>query len=248
MRAFMKRVIPCAYGGTNRRFIELEHVSKVYRNEGALPCQALEDVSLTVGYGEFVGIIGSSGSGKSTLMRIIGCEERPTEGVYRFGGASLERCSERELCRLRSHHIAVIPQQYHQWEEDRVWENVAAPLDPRRHHLPQRREQALRALEQVGLADRADRRPEELSGGQQQRVAIARTLVQRPDMVLADEPTAALDMEAREEVFRLLQAMSEAGMTVLLITHDLNLAVRTRRLVRIHQGQICEDRQLGCTA
>ena len=224
--------------------IQLEHVTKVYELEGQPPYQALEDVSLKIGRGEFVGIIGNSGSGKSTLMRILGCEEKPTEGVYRFDGTSLQNSTGRDLARLRRHKIAVIPQQYRLEARSRVWENVAAPLSRQNIREAERRRRAEAALRRVGLAEQADRMPEQLSGGQQQRVAIARALVQRPAMVLADEPTGALDMETKEYVFQLFQQMNEDGITVLLITHDLSLAARTRRLVRMSQGHICEDRPL----
>lgn len=224
--------------------VRLEHVSKTYDSAAHTSYQALQDVSLEINRGEFLGIIGNSGSGKSTLMRILGCEERPTDGVYCFEGNPLQDSSPKTLAHLRRHKIAVIPQMYRLSPKNAVWENVAAPLSPRSFAAAERRRRAMRALRRVGLSDYADRIPEELSGGQQQRVAIARALVQQPAMVLADEPTGALDAETKEYVFQLFQQMNQSGITVLIITHDLSIAARTRRLIRIHQGQICEDRWL----
>lgn len=224
--------------------VRLEHISKVYDTADHPPYQALQDVSLEIDRGEFVGIIGNSGSGKSTLMRILGCEERPSDGVYRFEGTALQDSTPQAFSHLRKNKIAVIPQQYHLSKQIPVWENVAAPLSQRSFSPSERRRRAMRVLRRVGLADHADRMPEELSGGQQQRVAIARVLAQQPAMVLADEPTGALDVETKEFVFQLFQQMNKAGITVLIITHDLSIAARTRRLVRIHHGQICEDRWL----
>lgn len=224
--------------------IQLEHISKTYQSDHAVPHQALQDISLEIGRGEFVGIVGNSGSGKSTLMRILSCEERPTAGVYRFEGISLQDSTPQALSRLRRRKIAMIPQQYRLLRRCSAWENVAAPLSSGSFSPSDRRRRALRALRQVGLLDCADRLPGELSGGQQQRVTIARAMVCHPAMILADEPTGVLDIESREAIFQLFQQIHAAGATVLLITHDLSLAARTQRLVRIHRGHICEDRCL----
>lgn len=227
---------------------QLDHVSVIYSPNTPHQYQALQDISLKIQRGDFIGVIGRSGSGKSTLMKILGCEESPTEGEYVFDGTPLQNADSKTLERLRSRRISIIPQHYNLSMQKTVLENVALPLNPHRLNYSERRRKAMRALRDVALTEQANRTPDQLSGGQQQRVAIARAIVQRPAMILADEPTGALDMETKEYVFRIFEKINESGVTVLLITHDLSVAARTRRLVRIHDGQICEDRRLENTA
>lgn len=231
---------PCA-------LIQLENVTKRYAPGTPEEYLALQDISLEVEQGEFIAIIGTSGSGKSTLMKILGCEEEPTEGEYRFYGKPVRDCSAKELNRLRHRKIAVIPQNYCLDEEKTVWENVAAPLTPRNFDFSERRRRVNRALRYVGLAEKAECMPAHLSGGQRQRVAIARAAIQSPDLILADEPTGALDAETKEYVFQLFQKLNGSGTTVILITHDYAVAARTRRMVRVQDGQIHEDRILANT-
>lgn len=237
-----------ALNETGQVLAQLNHVSVTYSPGTPQQYQALQDVSLQIQRGDFVGVIGRSGSGKSTLMKVLGCEERPTEGEYVFDGASLQNADPKTLGQLRSRRISVIPQHYNLSMQKSVLENVALPLDPHRFSHSERRRRAMRALRDVALTEQANRMPDQLSGGQQQRVAIARAIVQRPAMILADEPTGALDMETKEYVFRIFEKINESGIAVLLITHDLSVAARTRRLIRIDDGQICEDRRLENTA
>lgn len=237
-----------SHGSTHQVLAQLDHVSVIYSPGTPQQYQALQDISLKIQRGDFVGIIGRSGSGKSTLMKVLGCEESPTKGAYVFDGAPLQNADSKTLGQLRSRRISIIPQHYNLSMQKTVLENVAFPLDPHRFSYSERRRRAMRALRDVALTEQANRTPEQLSGGQQQRVAIARAIVQRPAMVLADEPTGALDMETKEYVFRIFEKINESGITVLLITHDLSVAARTRRLIRIDDGQICEDRRLENTA
>lgn len=229
----------------SQALVHMENISKVYAPGTPEECQALQDISLEIERGEFISITGTSGSGKSTLMRIIGCRERPTGGEYCFSGKPVRACSGKELSRLRRRKIAMIPQNYCLNEGLTVWENVAQPLSPNSLSYSERRRRVNRALHYVGLAQKSECMPGHLSGGQRQRVAIARAAVQNPELILADEPTGALDAETKEYVFQLFRRLNDDGVTVILVTHDYSVAARAHRMIRVQDGQIHEDRILA---
>lgn len=215
--------------------IRLEHVSKVYRS-GAFAVAALRDVSLTIREGEYVSIMGPSGSGKSTLMHILGCLDVPTGGRYLLAGEDVSHMDEVALADVRNRHIGFVFQQFNLLPSLSAWRNVELPLIYAGVGRSERRERATRALERVGLSDRVDHRPNELSGGQQQRVAIARALVGDPALVLADEPTGALDSKSAQDVLGLLRELHGAGRTLMIITHDSEVAANAERMVGIRDG------------
>ncbi len=219
--------------------IELVDVDKTYR-AGALAVHALQDVTLTIDEGDLVAISGPSGSGKSTLMNILGCLDVPTSGMYRLAGEDVSRLNEDRLADIRNRHIGFVFQQFNLLPALPAWRNVELPLAY--SHVPrhERRERALTALQQVGLADRIDHKPSELSGGQQQRVAIARALVTEPAIILADEPTGNLDSASGTEVIALLTALHSTGRTVVLITHDGDVARAAERVIEIRDGRVRE--------
>lgn len=224
-------------GDGPRALINLESITKVY-GRGDAAVHALTDVSFTVAEGDFVAVIGPSGSGKSTLMHILGCLDVPTSGRYTFAGVDVSRMSESELARVRNQRIGFVFQQFQLLPSMSAWRNVELPLLYR--SAGDRRALALNALEQVGLADRVHHRPTELSGGQQQRVAIARALVTDPDMILADEPTGNLDSNSSREVLAILRRLNDEGRTVVLITHDPNVAAIPRRVLTMSDGILTE--------
>ena len=221
-----------------RGLLTLESVSKVYgRGEAAV--HALSDVSFTVEEGEFAAVIGPSGSGKSTLMHILGCLDSPTRGSYWFAGEDVSGMSEYQLAGVRNRRIGFVFQQFHLLPTMSAWRNVELPLLYRT--AQDRRAAALDALDQVGLADRVNHKPTELSGGQQQRVAIARALVTNPDLILADEPTGNLDSNSSRDVLAILRSLNESGRTVVLITHDPNVAAIPRRVLTMSDGRLVEE-------
>jgi putative ABC transport system ATP-binding protein len=224
-------------GAAPRDLIRLESITKVY-GRGDATVHALTDVSFTVAEGDFVAVIGPSGSGKSTLMHILGCLDVPTSGRYTFGGVDVSRMTETELAKVRNRRIGFVFQQFQLLPSMSAWRNVELPLLYR--STVDRRALALGALEQVGLADRVNHRPTELSGGQQQRVAIARALVTDPDMILADEPTGNLDSNSSREVLAILRRLNDEGRTVVLITHDPNVAAIPRRVLTMSDGILTE--------
>jgi putative ABC transport system ATP-binding protein len=220
--------------------ITLDGVGKVYRT-GALEVTALRDVSLRLADGEYVAVTGPSGSGKSTMMHILGCLDVATSGVYRLAGSDVGDLTEEELAAVRNERIGFVFQQFNLLPSLPAWRNVELPLVYAGVPTAQRRRRAVDALERVGLGDRLDHRPGELSGGQQQRVAVARALVTEPSLILADEPTGNLDSVATADVLALLDELHAAGRTVVVITHEADVAARAGRVVRMHDGRIASD-------
>jgi putative ABC transport system ATP-binding protein len=220
--------------------IELRALSKTYRM-GDQTVHALRNVSLDVAAGEFVAIMGASGSGKSTLMNMLGALDQPTEGHYRLDGEAVDTLSRDALARLRNRRIGFVFQQFNLLPRTSALDNVALPLLYSGVPESQRQARALAALQRVGLAERAMHSPAELSGGQQQRVAIARALVNQPALILADEPTGALDTRTSEDVMQLLHGLNRQGMTVVLVTHEPDIAAWARRKIVFRDGQVVED-------
>ena len=220
--------------------IELRDVYKIYPM-GAEAVHALDGVSLTIDRGEFVAIVGQSGSGKSTAMNIIGCLDVPTTGTYRLGGVDVSTMDDDQQAEIRNKMLGFIFQQYNLIPKLTVLENVELPLLYAGISGQERRERAIRALERVGLAEKQRNLPSQLSGGQQQRVSIARALAGEPSVILADEPTGALDSRTGREVLAFLQKLNREGDTVVLITHDNSIAVRAKRIVRLQDGRIIYD-------
>jgi putative ABC transport system ATP-binding protein len=217
--------------------IGLEHVTKVYRT-GSLAVAALRGVSMTIDEGEYVAIMGPSGSGKSTLMHILGCLDVPSSGTYRLAGEDVSGMTEAALASVRNRRIGFVFQQFNLLASMPAWRNVELPLAYAGVGRAERRQRALAALARVGLDDRVDHRPGELSGGQQQRVAIARALVTDPDLILADEPTGNLDSTSAGDVMALMDELHAAGRTLVLITHDADVATAAERIVRIRDGRL----------
>jgi putative ABC transport system ATP-binding protein len=222
--------------------IELAGVSKTYAT-GSLEVRALRDVDLSIDQGEFVAIIGPSGSGKSTLMHILGCLDTPTEGTFHLADEDVAELDENRLAEVRNRHIGFVFQQFNLLPYLSAWRNVELPLVYTGTDRAERRERALAALAQVGLGDRADHKPGELSGGQQQRVAIARALVTEPAMILADEPTGNLDSVSTADVLGLFDDLHAQGRTIVLITHEHDVAERAERIVQIYDGQVRQPSQ-----
>jgi putative ABC transport system ATP-binding protein len=221
--------------GSTPPVIELRDVRKVYKS-GILEVEAVRGVSATIAQGDFVAIMGPSGSGKSTLMHIIGCLDVPTSGTYRLAGQDVSSMSEVELAHVRNRRIGFVFQQYNLLPSMTAWRNVELPLTYANVDKSTRRVRAMEALERVGIAHCADHRPGEMSGGQQQRVAVARALVTNPDLVLCDEPTGALDTVAAGEVLALLGELNRSGRSVVLITHEPEVAAGAQRILRIRDG------------
>jgi putative ABC transport system ATP-binding protein len=217
--------------------IRLVDVNKVY-GSGDATVHAVDNVSLAVNEGDFLAVMGPSGSGKSTLMHILGCLDVPTSGEYLFAGEDVSRMNERELASIRNRRIGFVFQQFHLLSSMSAWRNVELPLLYRTAR--DRKQMALTALAQVGLTGRVQHRPNQLSGGQQQRVAIARALVTDPTMILADEPTGNLDSRASREVLDILTGLNKSGHTIVLITHDPNVAGVAERVVEMADGRLRE--------
>ena len=221
--------------------VELIDVYKIYAEGLESEVRALDGVSLNIDRGEFVAVVGQSGSGKSTMMNVLGCLDIPTRGEYRLDGADVSELSDKQLSRIRNKQIGFIFQQYNLIQSLTVLENVELPLIYQGVDPIDRRDMALEALERVGLAERVKHHPTEMSGGQQQRVAIARAIATRPPIIMADEPTGALDSHTGLEVLAFLQQLNNEGSTVILITHDNGIAATARRVVRLSDGKIVED-------
>ena len=220
--------------------IELKDIYKIY-SDGDSEIRALDGVSLTIDKGEFVAIVGSSGSGKSTCMNIIGCLDIPTSGTYLLNGTDVSTMNEKSLAHVRNKEIGFIFQQYNLISTLSVLENGELPLLYKGVKASKRYDMAMDALERVGLDDRADKYPSQLSGGQQQRVSIARALAGDPPVILADEPTGALDSKTGREVLEFLKELNREGTTIVLITHDNSIAEEIKRVVRIQDGKIISD-------
>jgi putative ABC transport system ATP-binding protein len=217
--------------------IEMRGIGKIYRS-GRLEVEALQGVDLDVVPGDFLAIIGPSGSGKSTLMHLLGCLDRPTSGTYRLAGTDVAGLSDDELARVRNRTIGFVFQSFNLLPRTTALENVAMPLLYAGIGRSERLERAREALARLGLEDRLSHEPSELSGGQQQRVAIARALVTRPAIILADEPTGNLDSASGADVLELLHELNDAGTTIVLITHDSDVAVAAKRSVRVRDGRL----------
>ena len=224
----------------NAPVVALDGVRKTYRS-GSIEFEALRGVDMEIGAGEYVAVVGPSGSGKSTLMNILGCLDVPTEGTYHLGGEDVSTMSEASLAHVRNRRIGFVFQQFNLLPSLPAWRNVELPLMYAGAPRSQRRERAARALERVGLGDRLENRPGELSGGQQQRVAVARALVTEPDIILADEPTGNLDSASSEAVLALLDELHASGRTIVLITHEHEVAARAGRNLTIRDGLITAD-------
>ena len=223
--------------------IEIKDVYKIYGEGLESEVRALNGVSLSIDRGEFVAVVGQSGSGKSTMMNVLGCLDIPTHGEYYLDGTNVRELSDRELSRIRNRQIGFIFQQYNLIQSLTVLENVELPLIYQGVGADERRELAMEALERVGLLGRIKHKPVEMSGGQQQRVAIARAIATHPPIIMADEPTGALDSHTGHDVLRFLQQLNKEGSTVILITHDNGIAATARRCVRLQDGKIVEDRE-----
>jgi putative ABC transport system ATP-binding protein len=215
--------------------LRLRNVRKTYRT-GSIEVEALRGITLDVNEGDFMALMGPSGSGKSTLMHIIGCLDVPTSGDYELAGEAVATMDETALAEIRNRRIGFVFQQFNLLPSLNAWRNVELPLTYAGLAPAERRERAMRALDRVGLSDRVEHRPGELSGGQQQRVAVARALVTDPAVILADEPTGNLDSTSSADVLSLLAELHDAGRTVVLITHEADIAATAQRIVHIRDG------------
>ena len=222
--------------------IEIHDLYKIYNEGLESEVRALDGVSLSIDYGEFVAIVGSSGSGKSTMMNILGCLDVPTRGEYTLDDIPIAHRTERELADIRSRKISFIFQGYNLIPSLSVWQNVALPMTYQGVRPAQRQQRAMDALEAVGITAKADSRPAQLSGGQQQRVAIARAIATASPIIMADEPTGALDSKTGQQVLDILRGLHRLGTTVILITHDNGIAAKAERVVRLQDGRVIEDR------
>lgn len=220
--------------------LDLRHIYKDYQQE-KLVVPVLKDVSLQVEEGEYVAIMGPSGSGKTTLMNIIGCLDRPTKGTFELAGENILRCKDKEMSDVRLKSIGFVFQSFHLLPRQSALENVALPLSYAGVRKKERRERAAKALERVGLGDRVNFKPTQLSGGQKQRVAIARAMVNNPKILLADEPTGALDQKSGRQIMELFETLNEEGVTIVMITHDREIASHAKRVVHIIDGEITEE-------
>ena len=220
--------------------VEIQDVCKIY-NPGENEVRALDHVNVSIDEGEFVAIIGQSGSGKSTLMNMLGCLDVPTSGLYRLHGQDVSELDDNELSDIRNREIGFIFQGFNLIPNLTALENVELPLIYRGVGKGKRKELSRTALEKVGLANRMDHKPAEMSGGQQQRVAIARAIAQAPPVILADEPTGNLDSHSTQEILEILKELHREGRTVILITHDNEIAAQAKRVIKIRDGRIESD-------
>lgn len=222
--------------------IEFRDIYKIYgEGEGESEVRAVDGVSFFIDRGEFVGIVGASGSGKSTCMNIIGCLDTPTRGTYLLNGTDVSTMNPKQLAHVRNRELGFIFQQYNLIPKLTILENVELPLLYKGLSQSEQRRLAMDALERVGLSDRIKKFPSQLSGGQQQRVSIARALAGKPPVILADEPTGALDSKTGREVLDFIKKLNDDGTTIVLITHDNSIAAKCPRVLRIHDGKVIED-------
>lgn len=221
--------------------IEVRQLKKFY-TMGSSVVHALDGVDVRIAAGECVSITGASGSGKSTLMHILGCLDRPTLGMYRLRDQDLSRMTDRQLARVRNKHIGFVFQTFNLINRTSAADNVGIPLIYARQASP--RKAALAALERVGLTERAHHKPNELSGGERQRVAIARAIVNDPDIILADEPTGNLDTRTGEQIMEIFRGLRAAGTTVIIVTHEMDVATQAERIIRMRDGKIIGDERL----
>tara|TARA_Y100001968_G_C19418524_1_gene750406 strand:+ start:1624 stop:2340 length:717 start_codon:yes stop_codon:yes gene_type:complete len=217
----------------------LKDVSKVY-GQGLVQVKALDKLNLEIYKGDYLAVMGASGSGKSTAMNILGCLDRPTYGKYELNGQAVETLNDDELADLRNQELGFVFQQFHLLQEATALENVMLPMIYACIPKSERQELAEQALERVGLAERMKNLPNQLSGGQQQRVAIARAIINKPSLLLADEPTGALDSKTTEDVLNLFDDLHSIGITLVLVTHEDNVSVRAKRIAHFKDGKIIE--------
>ena len=222
--------------------IETDNLWKTYVM-GSEKVHALRGVSIKIEKGEYVAIMGPSGSGKSTLMNLIGCLDTPTQGEYLLNGSRVGQMNDNELANIRNREIGFVFQSFNLLARASALKNVMQPLVYRGMPRAERRERAAEALQRVGLGDRLDSRPNQLSGGQRQRVAIARALVGQPAILLADEPTGNLDSQTSREIMGLIDQVHDAGQTVIMVTHEPDIAAHCRRVIRLEDGRVAEDRR-----
>ncbi|NBI65912.1 ABC transporter ATP-binding protein [Pseudoflavonifractor sp. 60] len=224
--------------------IEIQDIFKIYNEGKESEVRALDGVSLQIDRGEFVAIVGQSGSGKSTMMNVLGCLDIPTYGTYLLDGTEVTDLTDRQLARIRNREIGFIFQGYNLIQELDALENVTLPLIYQGVSVFEREDRAMEALARVGMDSRAHHRPSEMSGGQQQRVAIARAIATRPPIIMADEPTGALDSKTGRHVLEILRQLNAEGSTIILITHDDGIAAQARRRVRLTDGRIVSDERI----
>jgi len=217
----------------------LKKVSKTYGNDNLI-VKALDNISLDILKGDYLAVMGASGSGKSTAMNILGCLDRPTQGKYMLNGSAVENLSDDELADLRNTNLGFVFQQFHLLSDATALENVMLPMIYAGINTIDREKKAKQALNEVGLKERINNRPNQLSGGQQQRVAIARAIINKPSLLLADEPTGALDSKTTEDVLDLFDKLHQSGITIVLVTHEDDVASRAKKVARFKDGKIIE--------
>ena len=223
----------------SKKVATLEGISKTYGRED-LTVKALDNINLEIYKGDYLAVMGASGSGKSTAMNIIGCLDRPSEGIYKLNGIPVENLSDDELAEIRNQKLGFVFQQFHLLSDATALENVILPMIYAGIEPDQRLERGKKALKKVGLSERMNNRPNQLSGGQQQRVAIARAIINNPSILLADEPTGALDSKTTEDVLDLFDKLHESGITIVLVTHEDEVANRAKKIAKFKDGKIVE--------
>ena len=223
----------------SKKVASLERISKTYGKED-LTIKALDSINLEIYKGDYLAVMGASGSGKSTAMNIIGCLDRPSEGIYKLNGIPVENLSDDELAEIRNQKLGFVFQQFHLLSDATALENVILPMIYAGIEPEKRLERGKSALKKVGLSERMNNRPNQLSGGQQQRVAIARAIINNPSILLADEPTGALDSKTTEDVLDLFDKLHESGITIVLVTHEDEVANRAKKIAKFKDGKIVE--------